>query len=181
MIVDAQPFKNDSLKDDDSNYGKEIAILCKTRRFFENEENYSCIESILSEEPSGQTVSLRVLDFLVTNYAKKFGVAYTHRGELVSLFAAYKSALRAYSKRSFDAFCRRDRILFRVGDRVPLLTTHAQLNFLQWAIDLGVYKYALRHRATIENEMANLTRQRKLHRKNTALTSCDDPPSPPAE
>ena len=52
----------------------------------------------------------------VTNYAKKSGVTYIHEGRPVNLSLAYKDQLRAYSKRQFDPFNRRERIVFPVID-----------------------------------------------------------------
>lgn len=52
----------------------------------------------------------------VTNYAKKKGVSYIHDGRPVNLSLAYKDQLRAYSKRQFDPFNRRERIVFPIID-----------------------------------------------------------------
>jgi hypothetical protein len=52
----------------------------------------------------------------VTNYARKHGVIYENEGRAVSLSLAYKDRLRAYSKRQFDPFNRRERIVFPMID-----------------------------------------------------------------
>jgi len=155
LVIDVRPF------DEETHSIKTKCILRKTREFFEVHENFEQIRTIVHEEPGA--VSLRILDFLVTNYAKKKGVAYMHNGQLINLFAAYKSALRAYSKRSFDAFCRRERILFKLeSQHTPILTTHAQLNFLKWCCVNDVINYAHLHKAEIEHEMACVAKTRRV-------------------
>lgn len=156
ICIDPKPFTNDKTK--------ELAILKKAHAFFNIPDNFMQVANIVNEECA--TVSLRILDYLVTTFAKKYGVAYTIDGELVGLFSLYKSALRAYSKRSFDAFCRRDRILFQLDNHPhAILTTHAQLNFLMWAVRFGVISYAVAHRNEIENDMARSARIRRQQRR----------------
>jgi hypothetical protein len=54
----------------------------------------------------------------------------------VVVYLAYKSHLKAYSKKMFDPFCRWKRIQF-----MGLDTTVGQLNFFEWAIQDEVLKY----------------------------------------
>ena len=97
-------------------------------------------------------VSLRVLDWLVTNYSKKNNIVYTATVDgctvAFNMFLEYKCQLKAYSKRHFDMFCRRERIEFR-----GLRTTVGQLNFFKWAISSGVLAYARQHHDAIEGDM----------------------------
>jgi hypothetical protein len=66
----------------------------------------------------------------------------------------YKRELKAYSKRLFDPFCRRERISFQIRGQKPIdETTVGQLNFFRWAIEKGVIKYILDHVADIERDM----------------------------
>lgn len=58
----------------------------------------------------------RASPFAATNYAKKHGVAYDHNGMDINVSLNYKQQLRAYSKRQFDPFCRRARIVFPMAD-----------------------------------------------------------------
>ena len=103
-------------------------------------------------------VSLRVVEWFVTNYSKKFNVSYpllvdgVERQFMVHFH--YKRELKAYSKRLFDPFCRRERIRFQVQGAPPLEeTTVGQLNFFRWAIENGVLAYILEHAAAIETDM----------------------------
>lgn len=97
-------------------------------------------------------MSLRVLDWLVTNYAKKRNIVYVtkvgDRDVTFNMFLEYKSQLKAYSKRYFDPFCRRGRVNHRGVE-----TTCGQLNFFRWAFQYGVLKYARQHHDAIEADM----------------------------
>jgi hypothetical protein len=66
----------------------------------------------------------------------------------------YKRELKAYSKRLFDPFCRRERISFQIRGQAPIEeTTVGQLNFFRWAIEMGVIRYIIAHVADIERDM----------------------------
>lgn len=58
----------------------------------------------------------------MTNYAKKHGVIYEHKGAELNVSLSYKQQLRAYSKKQFDPFCRRVRIVFPMPDPRPCPT-----------------------------------------------------------
>lgn len=104
-------------------------------------------------------VSLRVLDFCCTNYAKKTRVVaelQTENGhEPVHLFSMYKDWLRHYRRKTFDPFRRRERIWFEDprNPGVVLETTVAQLNFLRWANIYGIIQYVKANLENIENDM----------------------------
>lgn len=104
-------------------------------------------------------VSLRILDWLVTNYAKKKNITYVVDREdgpaAFNMHLEYKSQLRAYSKRFFDPFRRRGRVAFG-----PRKTTVGQLNFFRWAILNGVVAYGADHAKEIEADMIRSKRDR---------------------
>jgi hypothetical protein len=108
-------------------------VLHRLEGFYSNQENLTKVQSILAGE---SRISLRLLDWLVTNYAKKHNVSYVVGGRHVVVYLAYKSHLKAYSKKMFDPFCRWKRIQF-----MGLDTTVGQLNFFEWAIQDEVLKY----------------------------------------
>lgn len=152
IIINARPFERDPAS-------KDLCILKKARIFFSEASNFELIKPIVSEDNSA--VSLRILDFLVTNYSKRYHVSYMHNRELITVYHLYKSALRAYSKRSFDAFCRRERILFKIDGHPTILTTPAQLNFLMWCVRYGVTAYAESNKHAIEADMAKCAKSRR--------------------
>lgn len=100
-------------------------------------------------ETLGGKVSLRVLDWFVTNYAKMNNVSYVSKsGKHVIVYLAYKSHLKAYSKRMFDPFCRHDRIDFH-----GISTTVGQLNFFAWAIEDEILDYMKERMSDIHADM----------------------------
>ena len=80
---------------------------------------------------------------------------------------SYKSQLKAYSKKKFDPFCRRDRILFKLDDDNEIETTIGQLNFLKWAFSNLIIDYIIDHKKEIENDMNMCLKQiKKKSKKN---------------
>jgi len=112
------------------------------------------LEEILPILTGTSPISLRLIDWFVTNYSKKFNISYLHEGRQFLVHFHYKRELKAYSKRMFDPFCRRERISFQIRGHVPIEeTTVGQLNFFRWAIEKGVIQYILENIAAIEKDM----------------------------
>lgn len=111
-------------------------------------------------------VSLRILDWLVTNYAKKHNIVYVVPGGdgepcAFNMYLEYKSQLKAFGKRFFDPFCRRETLEFRDATTGRSFhTTLGQLNFFRWALLNGVVDYGARHAAAIEEDMLQSIRHR---------------------
>ena len=112
-------------------------------------------------------ISLRLIDWFTTNYSKKHNVIYLvykddqglptlqETGEVMSQFNvynSYKSQLKAYSKKQFDPFCRRERIDFKCKDET-FNTTVGQLNFFKWIINNHIIDYIHENINTIEDDM----------------------------
>lgn len=103
-------------------------------------------------------VSLRAIDYLVTNYAKALNVRI---GDSFSVHREYKAQLRGYGKRLFDPFARRTRISMRLPCGGTVESTVAQLSFFRWAISNGVVAYAQENAAAIDRHMlAKITASR---------------------
>ena len=106
-------------------------------------------------------ISLRLLDYTMTNWAKKTRVMVvmnTSRGKIPwNLFSLYKDWLKFYRRRGFDPFRRRERIFFlqtlEDGEKKTLDTTVAQLNFLRWADMYGILDYVSARKEEIEEDM----------------------------
>lgn len=117
-------------------------------------------------------ISIRLLDWLVTTYARDHPIVYQVDGRAFSMHRDYRTALRAaFSKISFDPFRRRvsEEIWFTGTEVVPRetpgaeRTTLGQLAFFRWAITRGVYAYTLANRVHLEEAMIqdNATRKRR--------------------
>ena len=117
------------------------------------------LEEVLPVLTGTSPVSLRLIDWFVTNYSKKFNTCYPLEesdgsSRVFMVHFHYKRELKAYSKQLFDPFCRNDRIRFQVYGHPPIEeTTVGQLNFFRWAIEKGVLGHILEHAADIERDM----------------------------
>jgi len=118
---------------------------------------------------SSDSISLRSIDWFITNYSKKkntYYIVYENKDGIPSfndidnkyrnnmnVFHSYKSQLKAYSKKKFDPFCRRDRLLFKIDDDHSVETTIGQLNFFKWAISNLIIDYIELNKDCIEQDM----------------------------
>ena len=113
-------------------------------------------------------ISLRLLDYTMTNWAKKTRVMIAPKGKApLNLFSLYKDWLRFYRRRGFDPFRRRERIFFwapKEGEMERLDTTVAQLNFLRWADLYGIIDYVAAHKEEIEDDMMRTLGESKRRR-----------------
>lgn len=130
---------------------KQESIIPWLQKFYNEPGRIEMLLKVLSPESK---VSLRLIDWFVTNYSKKYNTTFTLASTPFPVHFQYKRELKAYSKRFFDPFCRRDRIEFSVRGVAALTnTTIGQLNFFRWAIDKQVIDYILEHSEEIEADM----------------------------
>ena len=121
-------------------------VLYRLEKFYGNPNNVQKVKEILN---GTSNLSLRLIDWFVTNYAKKYNTAFvTKSGKHVIVYLSYKSHLKAYSKKMFDPFCRSKRIKFMDFD-----TTVGQLNFFEWAINDDVLDYLETHHDHVHADM----------------------------
>jgi|TARA_Y100000389_G_scaffold205026_1_gene262108 hypothetical protein len=150
----------------DLSFGKKQLLLDSLYKFYDD-SNMKKIIPILNQESN---VSLRILDWLVTNYAKKNNIMYNIENspnsilkfvKTFNIYLNYKTQLKAYSKKQFDPFCRRERIVFKPNNNSEsFVTTIGQLNFFRWALQNGVLDYANEHLIEIEKDMVSSLKNR---------------------
>jgi hypothetical protein len=115
-------------------------------------------------------ISLRIVDWFTTNYAKKYYTVYDlPNGNRFKAYTDYKLKLRSYSKKRFDPFCRWDRISIPYKGDSFLQTTIGQLNFFKWAFENNVIDYIETNYAAIEKDMNN--RNSTSKRKQAVATN----------
>ena len=118
-------------------------------------------------------ISLRIVDWFATNYAKKYYTLYTieqtadNIARRFKVYDDYKLKLKAYSKRRFDPFCRWERISIPYTNGTFIETTIGQLNFFKWALENKVVDYIEQNYDTIEKDMNN--RNSTSKRKETIV------------
>jgi hypothetical protein len=129
---------------------KQELIVNSLQRFYAGRND---IDEIVQMLQGTSDISLRVIDWFVTNYARSHNTSYILNDQEFLVYRDYKSQLKAYSKKLFDPFCRRERIYFQVPNHAPFLTTVAKLNFFRWAIEKDILSYIQKHQEVIEKEM----------------------------
>ena len=119
-------------------------------------------------------ISLRLIDWFVTNYAKRHTIGYILNGQEFMVYMSYKSQLKAYSKKLFDPFCRRERIMFSLPGVDPFVTTVGKLNFFRWAIEKNIIEYLKLNRETVEAEMNSHMKQLSRSRSTRTTASSNN-------
>ena len=145
---------------------KQALLIVPITKFFSNRNMLNKVITILK----GESISLRLIDWFVTNYCKKHNILYNindFKGDqpnktpdqlrsfdnFIIVHNNYKGQLKAYSKRNFDPFCRRNRIRFYYEDNKYFITTVGQLNFFKWALEYNIIDYIEKHLKLIDNDM----------------------------
>lgn len=127
-------------------------------------------------------VSIRLMDWLVTNYSKEQKVLYTWKsGDIERIFDLhyeYKMTLDRYGRPLFDPFRRGPRVFFKVGSE-QYETTIGQLIFWVWAETHGVISYCSDNADAIEMHMTtthHIRDKRKSESKQRKRTSLSKAP-----
>ena len=140
---------------------------------FYGEDNHINMKRILPYINGDSSISLRLIDWFVTNYAKKnytvYAVERNNANVRFKVFIDYKLRLRAYGKKKFDPFCRWERIAMPYENDTKIETTIGQLNFFKWALENNIMKFIEEHRREIEEDMN--TRNLNVTMKNSTNTT----------
>lgn len=90
-------------------------ILGNLLEYYKKDNNLERILPIINGESK---ISLRLIDWFVTNYCKKNTILTniinkkTNNNEIINIYQSYKSNLKAFSKQYFDPFRRNKKIFF---------------------------------------------------------------------
>uniref|UniRef100_A0A6C0I4Q7 Uncharacterized protein n=1 Tax=viral metagenome TaxID=1070528 RepID=A0A6C0I4Q7_9ZZZZ len=147
--------------------------------FYKNKENLNKMMCIINGESK---ISLRIVDWFVTNYAKKH---YTiimlpssnpqdNDMTRFKVYNDYKLKLKAYAKKRFDPFCRWERISVPFSENVSMETTIGQLNFFKWSIENRIIDYIEQHYQEIEEDMNDRNSTSKRRTTSSTVSSTDD-------
>jgi hypothetical protein len=147
---------------------KQELIVNSLQQFYSARDDKEYIIKLL--EGTSDT-SLRLIDWFVTNYAKQHNISYILNNQEFLVYTNYKSQLKAYSKKLFDPFCRRERIMFQIQGYEMFQTTVGKLNFFRWALEKGVLDYIKMNMAKIEAAMNTSSRELQKARKAVSDTS----------
>lgn len=140
-------------------------LLISLTNYYTQKNNIHIIKDIIE---GNSILSLRLIDWYVTNYCKLNNVVYTLKKNTIDYFNVYmnyRSQLKAFKKILFDPFRRRDRIKFHYDEDNTLNTTIGQLNFFRWAIENDVLENLNRNIHVVEKDM--LKRQKHISNNDT--------------
>jgi hypothetical protein len=143
-------------------------LLTNLLEYYNKNNNLDNILPIINGESE---ISLRLIDWFVTNYAKKNFTVYKKKNrDRFKVYIDYKLKLKAYSKKRFDPFCRWDRINIPYKNDTFIQTTLGQLNFFRWALENEIISYINENMNEIIKDMnkrnsTSKKRKNKIERK----------------
>ena len=145
---------------------KQDLLMQSLINFFSTKKNMNIILPIINGKSK---ISLRLIDWFVTNYCKKNTVRYYIKDTSGSrkqfdVHLNYKTQLKSFSKKQFDPFRRDERIEFEYNrdEKLALITTVGQLNFFRWIIKSNILDYITKNLGNIEKDMNSITRKNRI-------------------
>lgn len=167
---------------DDEITGQQETLMVPLTKFFKENNN---IERILPILKGQSPISLRIIDWFVTNYSKEMGTVYdineyskkeNENGESKSVVSGfdslffvhfdYRCQLKSFYKKKFDPFCRKTKIQFYYQPDKYIITTVGQLNFFRWAIKNYVLNFIEDNLEAIEEHMNDNIKISKVNEFN---------------
>lgn len=144
---------------------KDLLMLSLSKFYTKN-----IISKIIPIIEGQSNISLRLIDWFVTNYSKKHNTVITkeRNNNIIhfNVYLSYRSQLKAYSKQLFDPFRRRERITFVFDKDVNIETTIGQLNFFRWIIQNEILEYIIGHLKDIESDMIKVQKDNQNKKAN---------------
>lgn len=161
---------------------QENILLTNIEKFYKG--NRSQAKDVINIIRGQSTISMRLIDFFVTNYSKKYRINYkiksNNNEEIFNVYSSYKSQLKAYNKKYFDPFSRGNRIPFFFNDDC-IITTIGQLNFFKWFFKYKVNDYITKNMAKIEEDLIetknNLKKKVKIKKLKNKSNNLDKTPN----
>ena len=150
-------------------------LLNKLLEYYKKNNNMEKMLRIINGE---SRISLRIVDWFATNFAKKYYTVYNilnnrefdeNTAKRFKVYVDYKLNLKAYSKKRFDPFCRWERIVVPFNDKY-IQTTIGQLNFFKWALENRVIEFIENNYLDIEADMNNRNSTSKKKNMNLQKT-----------
>lgn len=150
-------------------------LLSELLVFYQNKEYLEIVKKIVNREftvpssssknenSSNKKVSIRIVNWFVTNYAKQHFTVYENEGDRFFVWTRFRSAEDGYSKEMFDPYCRKDRIIIPYDETTQIVTTIGQLNFFKWAIMNKVIDYIVANYDDITRDMNVRLTQKNKH------------------
>lgn len=147
-----------------------LSLLMKSLTDFYRNSIY--IEQIRSIIDQNSIISLRILDWFITNYSKKHRTIISNNNnnnnKSIDVYQNYKLQLKSFSKKQFDPFCRKNKIIFYYNDEDYIETSCGQLCFFRWCFENDILNYVKTNLNTIEQDMKNSLKSKKSNKDDSA-------------
>jgi hypothetical protein len=143
-------------------------LMISLSKFYSNKANINKILPIIDPQLANNDdnkISLRLIDWFVTNYSKKNNIVINKSNSYFNVYLNYRSQLKAYSKQLFDPFRRRDRITYFYDIDKSIETTIGQLNMFRWILQNDIIDYINSNINIIEQDMLS-TQKDNINKKN---------------
>jgi hypothetical protein len=160
-----------------TNACQSLLLISLTNYYNKHPDEREILSKIIQGKSS---LSLRILDWFVTHYARTNDILYwidERTNTMVEtypevaninlkkfhLYLKYRAELQSYTKMYFDPFRRHERITFilQADPLQSIETTVGQLNFFRWALHNHVLTYIQKHLSEIEEHMASYQKEIK--------------------
>ncbi len=142
-------------------------LMISLSKFYNVKTNVNKIIPLVEQRSE---ISLRLVDWFVTNFSKKNNTVITKEknGNIIhfNVYLSYRNQLKAYSKEKFDPFRRNEHIIFYYDVEKSIETTHGQLNFFRWVIQNDILDYIQEHLEEIETDMLTTQKQNQNKKKD---------------
>ena len=153
-------------------------LLQNLVQYYKNPDHLKAFISVIKSQ---SRCSLRIIDWMVVNYAKAHFTVYDVNGTRSKIYQLYKQNLRSYGKRNFDCFKRWDRLRISYnpdtfeyidlhagvdeevceddseekvdGEPLSVTTTLGQMNFFRFIQETKVIEYINENYESIEKDM----------------------------
>lgn len=145
-------------------FNKREKILFKSlNNFYLRKVSNEDVERMVNIIERKSQISLRIFDWLVTQYSKKHvTITVTKNDHPIefNLKIDYKAQLKSYRKKYFDPFRRneKERFVFNYSEhdnKISVVTTLGQLNFFKWLIENNIIDFVDEHKDELIKEMTN--------------------------
>lgn len=142
-------------------------LMISLSKFYSIKSNINKVIPLVEQKSE---ISLRLIDWFVTNYSKKNNTVITKEknGNIIhfNVYLSYRNQLKAYSKEKFDPFRRNEHIMFYYDVEKSIETTHGQLNFFRWVLQNDILEYIQEHIKDIETDMLTTQKQNQNKKKD---------------
>ena len=146
-------------------------LLLSLTNYYSKNDKILILKDIVE---NNSKLSLRLIDWYVTNYCKQHNIVYilkkNDNNEYFNVYMNYRSQLKAFKKILFDPFRRRERIVFHYEKKQEISTTIGQLNFFRWAIENDIIKSLQKDILNVEKDMLDRQKHCRSSKKDLKKT-----------